>query len=387
MVLVTKKNTSNDPTGRVGFKSVFGYDIADNRFSHILVQFQYSINALEVTDGSENSGALSQTDGMMQLSTSTEINGHAKAESVSHLRYLPGHEGFGIFTALFQNGGVSGSTQFAGIFNVDNGYYLGFDGVDFSVGFRRSGSDTSTSQADFNIDRLTNIDFTKLQVYKIDFGWLGTAPVTFYIMNEQGNFIPFHQLKLPGTRTNPSILNPVLPICFDLVKTSGATDIIVKTASWHGGIIGDSANVADRHFSTTATKATVTTEAVIVNLQNLTTYQTKTNRVSLEFLKMNLVSEGTKLVTFKVYKNLTITAPTFVDVNTSDSVMEKDILGTVTVSDDNLVDALVLGKVDSQVINLEPISLRLNPGDRITITGQSANAADLALSIVWKEEF
>ena len=387
MVLVSKKNTSNDPSGRQAFTSVFGYNISDRRFSQILIQFQYSINALEVNDRSSNNATLTQADAMAVFTTSTTSNGRALGESRRKLRYISGHEGYGMFTALFENGGVSNSTQFVGIFNDDDGFYLGFDGVDFVAGFRRGGVDTSTVQADFNLDRLPGVDFTKFNVFKIDFGWLGTAPATYYLMNAEGSWTAFHRLNISGTRTNPIILNPVLPICFDIKKTSGDTSIIVKTGSWHGGIVGDNAEVADRNFATTATKATVTTEAVIVNLRNKATYQSKTNRVGVKFVDMHLVSDGTKAVTFKIYKNLTITSPTFADILTADSVMEKDILGTVTPSDDNLKDAIVLGKVDSQQIDILVLDLRLNPGDSLTITGQSANAADLDLSLAWKEEF
>ncbi len=143
-----------DSTNRQSFNSVFGYNISDSRTSHILVQFQYNINSIDITDASVNDGTITQSDAMAVFTTSTTSNGRAIGTSVRHLRYLPGHEGYGIFTALFQNKGVADSTQFTGIFNSDDGYYLGFDGVDFVVGFRRGGTDTTTTQADFNINKI-----------------------------------------------------------------------------------------------------------------------------------------------------------------------------------------------------------------------------------------
>ena len=77
-----------------------------------------------------------------------------------------------------------------GYFDANNGFYFQMDSTGASVGVRTDTSgaavDTLVAQASWNLDPLNGtgssgitVDFTKIQVFVFDFGWLGGAGVKF----------------------------------------------------------------------------------------------------------------------------------------------------------------------------------------------------------------
>lgn len=372
------------------FNSTFGEMIQSPRYSRIIEEFQYNINTLTLTATETNNGTVTQGDSMAILTSSTTSNGRARLESKRKLRYRPGHEGYAFFTALWANGGVANSTQYAGLFDSTDGFFIGYNGTDFVVGRRKDSSDTTVTQANFNGDHSFNsIVTSNLNIFMITYGWLGTAPVNFWWMNERGEWILIHRMELPNTLTGPSVTNPVLPMAFDVTKTSGATSIVMKTASWHAGIIEPATvrAVGDRYFSADASGSTISTETVLLNLRNQTTFQSKTNKVEIIIEFFEASSEGTKPAIIEIYKNLSIGGtPVWGDVDATNSVIQTDTAGTVTPDTTKRLFSIHLAKSDSHAVQGLP-SFYLLPGDTLTITGQSASNTDLNFYVLWREEF
>jgi hypothetical protein len=164
--------------------------------------------------------------------------------------YDPGHEIYAEFTAAFTTPTSAASHQRIGLYDTNNGVFVGFEGTTFNITKRSGGVDVSVSNASFNKDTLTGaadslytrnnvpeaIDLTKFNVFRIRFGWLGVAPYLFEVLSPDGNWILFHQIYYPNANTVVSIQSTALPMTIDISKTaSDATNLVMQTACWAAG--------------------------------------------------------------------------------------------------------------------------------------------------------
>ena len=367
---------------------VFGDLRTTGRQDTVLEQFQYNINTKTLSTSTANGGTVTQADYMAVLTSTTATNGQAQLQTKKANRYRPGHGGGTYFSVLWtQPNATDTATQYAGIFNSSDGFFVGFKNGVFHVGYRKNGTDIITPITEFNTDHLDFIDFTKLNIFYIHYGWLGTANITFGILWE-GHHHPFHTIHMQNVLSGPSVGNPVLPIRFDITKTAGSTNLIMKSASMNAYTLNaSSGNPADRFFAGTVSKNTVSTEAVIINFRNPSTWQSVTNQVVVEGVLLNAAVDGTKPALVKIYKNLTITSPSWTAKDSTNSVVDTDTVGTVTPNDSNLMVAVPLGRLDNVEVYLKDLDFTMNPGDTVTITVQSASNTDVVLGFRWRELF
>ena len=227
----------------------FGHLVIAEAFNQVDIQFFRDTPANLLTVTVANGGATSQVGGAGKFETSTNATGSAKGVTNQKTSYRSGSEIFAIFTATFTTG-VSGSYQRIGLYDTNDGFFIGFEDASFGVTTRNGGSDTTVAKASFSEDQLTGaagstftragvaeaVDLTKFNVYRIRFGWLGSAPIEFDILSPDNVWVTFHKIRQPGLDTVASIENPDLPITIDLVKTSGATNLIMTSNCWGAGV-------------------------------------------------------------------------------------------------------------------------------------------------------
>lgn len=227
-------------------KTVFGSQFAEPIRDSISVNFSTSIPSNLINTTVANGGTVTQSAAQMVLQTSTATNGSAVAFSRPTIVYQPGHEVRIDFTGTFTTG-VAGATQYTGMFDANDGFYIGYNGADFVVGQRSAGVDTQVAQSTWNgnmSEEFTRdgvveaIDFTKGNVFRIRFGWLGNSVINYEVMSPDGNYCLMHQVKFPNSSTSASIQNPNKPIRAEVTKTSGASNITFKVSSWRGGVMG-----------------------------------------------------------------------------------------------------------------------------------------------------
>lgn len=111
-------------------------------------------------------------------------------------------------------------------------------------------NDNWTYQSDFNLDKLDGtgpskmqIDTTQLNVFQIDFRWLGAGRIRYSIEDPAtGVLFPFHLDLYANKNSQPSISNPSLRVGYGVVNAAPAigtgTDVTVQGASMLGGIEG-----------------------------------------------------------------------------------------------------------------------------------------------------
>ena len=95
-----------------------------------------------------------------------------------------------------------------------------------------------TYQDDFNIDTLKGngpsgmtIDPSKLNVYQINFRWLGAGEIRYAVEDGNGNMVFFHREYYSNQYTTPHLLNPTMKIQYVAASLGGAEGNVVTGGS------------------------------------------------------------------------------------------------------------------------------------------------------------
>ena len=141
------------------------------------------------------------------------------------------------------SGGGTGITQALGYFDDNNGlFFLNDEGTKkVVVRTKTSGSvvDNKTSQVDWNLDSLdgegpslVTIDWTKTQIFVMDFEWLGVGRVRFGLVHK-GIILYFHETDNGNVITFPYMQTPNLPLRYQIENdgTGGAATIVHMCAT------------------------------------------------------------------------------------------------------------------------------------------------------------
>lgn len=386
----------------------FGEQLATDMKNDVLVQFPYGISTYSVTSATANGGTVTSSDSMIVLSSSVATNGEASAESFDSLRYRPGHTALSQFTVMFPNEGVSGATQYAGIFDAEDGIYLGFNGTDRVVGYRNGGVDVQVTEANWNgDDEVHNYDWASLNVFRILFGWLGTSPIIIQVLQpETVEWKTIHSFILHGTLTKPHIGNPFLPVRMEIIKSSGSTDVVMKSGSWQSGSFGLCQTCGNRPFAdeTSRTLAANTNEQEIIHYRSVTSFNGKINKIRARLIRyqfyIDTATTGNGTVTFRLRRVGSVGGtPSWTPISSGNSVIEHDVAGTFvsTGSVIGLTEYVKWGSslgvnvaaVSNPVVNAEAYNLFLDPAGIYALTAQNTSSVAVTVRVAfnWVELF
>lgn len=386
-----------DSAGRASNNSVFGEKLVGVRKPTIASQFQYGFNTYEAVSSFLNGGSVSNADAMSTISTGTATNGYAMLQSKRALRYVPGSEAYLFGTNVFSTP-KENSFQRGGLFDDQNGFFIGYEGTVFGVSRRRAGTTTFVPQSQFNLDKLDGtgesgfeIDPTKGNVYAIKFGYLGFATIYFEVLSTEGKWITFHKIEYPNTATVPHIANSMLPVRSEVGNTGNNTDMRLSTGSVSAGIVnGSNADPATRAFSAQApTTSVTTTSGVLVSFKNKTTYNSITNYVSALLDLISIAIDGNKNMVLQLWKNPTLTnTPTWADVDVN-SVLQRATNATITAGTGQLLLSINLQKVGDFFQYVDKLDFLLYAGEHacFTWTTTSGVTSQVDLGIRWSELF
>jgi hypothetical protein len=239
---------------------ILGVAVSGTRNNQIEVSFDTAFDSSVVTNTNTSTGSATISNGHALYSTGTNANGTSKGVSVITLNYRPAHEEYVYFTAAFTTPTSANSNQRLGLYDANNGFFIGYNGLNFGITKRTSGSDTFTNRTSWNTDLLTGlasskftrngtpeaINLTYSNLFRIRFAWLGSASVVFEVFSPDGKWVIFHTLKVPNSQLNPSITTPNLPITLEVLKSGAdATNLIVYTACWAAGTTSNYSKITD----------------------------------------------------------------------------------------------------------------------------------------------
>jgi hypothetical protein len=258
-------------------------------------------------------GANALSNGAAAFTTGTGATSQCWYYTGTNLNYFSGCAVEGVFTAAFTAVGTVTGTMWQRIGLSDtaynNGFYVGYEGNVFGITQKSQGINTRTIQSNFNGDLLTGlstsaytrggvpeaVDFTKLQVFQIELGWVGGAPIYFKILSPDGNWVTFHTIKFPNTTTGPSCANADFAMFCDVGKSSSdtTTNLSVSSACWGISSTGTHKEIIKTSTFSVTNSATTTSYWAGNQLWGYDVYNPGNNDAYLEFFDAASVTLGT----------------------------------------------------------------------------------------------
>jgi hypothetical protein len=231
---------NKDISWRTSFNTLFWDKITAQKVDMISIKFDTWILTNEIISIPLNWATATEINSRLLIQSSTATNWSITFQSKAITRYIPWHDIYAYFTYAWLDWWIAWSKHYKGLFDLYNGYYIWFNGINFVIGRRSNQIDYEQSRNDFidkldwNSDSKFNIDFTKINIFRITFGYLWIAPAIFeiYWWAEKW-WIKFAVIDIINTITSLAIESPNLPIRIELIKTSWVTNIRWTSWSWN----------------------------------------------------------------------------------------------------------------------------------------------------------
>ena len=258
-----------------------------------------------------------------------------------------------------------------------------------------------TYQNDFNIDKLdgtgpsgVTLDKSKLNVYQINFRWLGAGEIRFAVEDSNnGEMIFFHHIHYSNRHTVPHIANPSLKIGYVAASLSGTgTNIVVKGASIMGAIEGV---LTPTTFpdSVAASRSSLNSGGTYYHLLSVENRLVLNNKINTKELVLKSISAGANSaastpVKFIIYRNLAAVSAfqwSYVNKTWSASAYAQDAI-TVNPAVKPIFQTLVSPGA-AQVINLDDFRIVISPGDSISVVVVGSGVISQADAVLnWVED-
>lgn len=387
-----------DPAGREGSNAIFGDRLVGQRASQIAVSFGYNIAPRDTSTSTTNTGTVTYDSSASQavIATGTDPEATAQLQSVNQIRYRSSHDIYCYITTVFTDPEPH-SHQRSGFFDSEDGYFFGFNGEMFGATRRKSGVDEFQKP---DVDDLTgkdgskiDIDFTKNNLWRISYGWLGIAPAIFEVWAgvEEG-WVVWHVFEKANKIVESEIAAPNLPVTVEARKTRGTKDIQMRVGCFGAGIIAHPDTDPGARPFTESNSVTINadTRTNILSLRSKDQFQGKTNRIRSFLRMMSMSTEGNKPAQFDIVLNGSIGTTSFSDVDAANSVTEFDTT-KASVTGGSSLHPVQLQKADSTLIHmpgpLEAAAISWDRGDTLSLTAESTQSSEIRGAMRWGELF
>lgn len=251
--------------------------------------------------------------------------------------YNPGTSNLYKMTLSCGDTGKAGNKRRWGAADVNDGVFFELDETVLKVVIRSSvtGSvvETKVAQASWNKDPLNGtgpsgmtIDLTKINVFWIDYQWLGAGRVRFGVHAPDGSRVVCHQFQNAGQNALPYMRTGTLPVYYENVNTT-ATGSSSQLRSVCSGVYSEG-TYEDyafwRYADVEKLGTSVTTDTHLASIRTKATVNSKHNTVIIYPETLNVYCDQPVAVT--LWQNTVVTAGTW---NALASVAEMNTAGTV----------------------------------------------------------
>jgi hypothetical protein len=267
--------------------------------------------------------------------------------------YLPGTANYVKMTLATGDSGKTGNTRRWGAFDANDGVFFELQDTTLNVVLRSTTTgtlvETRVPQSSWNKDKADgtgnsgfHIDLTKVNIFWIDYQWLGAGRVRFGIVEPSGNRLVCHEFENAGANALPYMRTGTLPLRTENFNTSavGSSSELreVCLAIYCEGTYEDYTfwRAADVDASVTVSDAVSTP---IVNLRSVTTINGKHNSVVAYPEKVNVMVEGGS-ISLTLFQNTSVAGGTWTGL---DSSLEISSGGTVTTTNARKFNTVFLG--------------------------------------------
>jgi hypothetical protein len=256
-----------------------------------------------------------------------------------------------------------------------------------------------TYQEDFNIDKLdgtgtsgVTIDPSKLNIYQINFRWLGAGEIRYAIENPlNGDMIFFHHEHYSNRNTDVHINNPSFRIGYVAANLTGntITDAHTYGASMMAAVEGATKETAfpTGIISDAKTALGSGTYHSVISLKNSTVYQNRINLRAVILKKMSIsVTSNAPTRYYLVLKGTKSTGYTWNKIANFSAVIQDISAGSFTFANEHPMAAFTLPSNGSAIMDLEDLKITIPPGmwiDLMVVGAQQIN--DVIASLTWIE--
>ena len=404
------------------FRSMSGGDFTRDAFSRFRVstpvnrfhnQFQYDKYSIlwEETVSGSGTVTLNADESSLDL-TVTSGTDSAEMQTREYMRYQPGKGGLVMLTATFGTTGTANLTQRLGYHDDDNGLFFEMTSAGIAVVERSkvTGSvvNESVAQADWNLDTLNgagsatdrdgnafNLDFTKSQVFVIDFEWLSVGRIRWGFFLE-GRPVYCHEITHLDAHTASYMTTANLPLRYQIVSSGGVGTLtaLCQTVDSEAGFTDEQGIPFHQGMSGAGTNVG-STLIPILSIRPKATFNSIVNRGQILLDQFHVLAI-TEPIHLNVVYNGTLTGASFGSVN-NDSIVEFDtaasaISGGISISGD-FVPAGQAKTGGTSFVNLVgrlPIVLDRDGANPIPVTVAAARADAAGTAVVsaglqWRE--
>ena len=372
-----------------------------SRTDDISVNFQYGPSTFDTVTALVGAGAVGSYKAMAKVSIDTGVDS-ACLSSKESVRYRAGHESLGAMSHIFAEP-QENVNQYMGFLDTEDGFALGYQGLQFGAWYIEGGNYNFIPQTQFNANRVDglrlwgfDIDPQKLNVYKITYAWHGGLPAYFSVYGgHKVGWVLMHVVDEINTTVETHLENPSLPLAVKIERTSGTGAAgSMYSGSWRGGVVtgpGGEANLSTRMFHYAALEvATVGgQDTAILLIRSKLTFQGKTNHITQKPMIVSFVSSGAQDVVIRGVLNPTLAvAPVWADTDTDNSVSEWSP-GPIQVTSSIPAHApvTILAKSDSREVDAGRRRLSLFPGQTLAIVASSSANSSVSVSLSINELF
>ena len=366
--------------------------------------FVYGLNTqMWLPDTTSGTGATVDVNGSrLRIQSGTANNGHAYIQTRRNARYRAGQGTLVRFTPLYTTG-LANSIQLWGMGTLASdapydGYFFGYNGVDFGIAHYIAGTPTWIKQTDWNGTAIT-WDKTKGSPVMIKYPYLGYGDIFFYVQNPTTGFWTLvHTIRYANTTNVVQLTNPSLHFIGYTKNSGNETNLTMYCGSIGIFVSGMRSFVGNPKWSFAHNKTGITAETAIMNIRNATSYNGIVNEGHLRLSSMAVSSSSANgIAIFRLRIGATLggtpayttingtTADNGVTITAGNSIASYDTAAT-TATGGTLIYSIAVDNPNSTFIDLVPYEIFVAPTEILTVSGFSSNASELAASLNWTED-
>jgi hypothetical protein len=256
-----------------------------------------------------------------------------------------------------------------------------------------------TYQSEWNVDTMdgngpsgVTMDWSKLNIFQVSFRWLGAGEIRWAMENPvTGDIVFIHHEHYSNRNTDVHLNNPSFRMGYVAANLSGntITDAHVCGASMLAAIEGD---IVDNSYTTAVTSGTKSGLAQnvlhnVISVKNSAIYKDKINLREVKLKTFSVSSQNNSPIElyFILNANLSVTEE-WTKIGDFSSVVKHANGGTITLSNEQPVVALIGGINGTNTFNLSDYHITLPPGQTLSIAVKSAQQIqEINAGLTWSE--
>lgn len=248
----------------------------------------------------------------------------------------------------------------------------------------------SVAQSSWNKDTASWLDPTKLNVYEVQYGYLGGIGPLFSVYNPySGAFVNVHQIHWANQNTTPNFGNPSMKLGWTSASLGASgSNLTVEGASAMGAIEGITPQIPQSKAITNSKASVSTTLTNLITLKNRLSYGGRFNLGDIKLVSMSIDNDHNKGLVVELYKNATLAGvPNYQFFNENNSIASYDIAGT-TVTGGVIINSFTVPLNGDINISLSELNETILPDETLTVAVKtvSGTATNTTGALIWIEE-